>query len=84
MHGELVLGPKEMQFATFTDMKNIFEAAGTRPKIIISPVPRFLSKPCCDSVDHMPNFKEEDFRTKMREVEQECRRHLKDFGFRLR
>ena len=83
MHGELVLGPKEMQFATFTDMKNIFEAAGTRPKIIVSPVPRFLSKPCCDSVDHMPNFREEDFRTKMLEAVQECRRNLKDFGFRL-
>ena len=71
IHGELVLGPKEMQFATFNDMKAIFDRARTRSKLIVSPITRFVNKPCCDSPDHMPNFREEHFKNKPLEAVQE-------------
>ena len=66
-----MLGPKEMQFATFNDMKAIFDRAGTRSRIIVTPITRFVNKPCCDSPDHMPNFREEHFKNKPLEAVQE-------------
>ena len=71
MHGELVLGLKEMRFMSFNDMKAIYLGhKGGKTKIIVSPISYFLTKPCFDIPDHMLNFKEEDFRSKQLEAVQ--------------
>ena len=43
-------------------IKPILEAAGLRPIIIISPLPRFLLRGCCNSTSHIPNLSSPDYR----------------------
>ena len=82
VHGDLVMAPKEMQYTMFNDIKPILEAAGDRRKIVLSPLPKFLHKPCCVDAEHMPNAKDADFQASMSSDVLDCRRNIKDFNFR--
>ena len=64
-------------------IKPILEAAGLRPIIIISPLPRFLLRGCCNSTSHIPNLSSPDYRRNLEDSIFDCRKNLKDFAFRL-
>ena len=81
IHGELVLGAKEMQFATFNDMKAIFDRAGTRSKIIVSPITRFVTSRAATARTTCRTSRRSTSSTSRW---RQCRRNLKDFSFGLR
>ena len=83
VEGESTLAPKEFQYGIFQMIKPILEAAGARPIILISPLPRFLLKGCCDSSSHIPNLSSPDYRRNLEDSIFDCRKNLKDFAFRL-
>jgi len=59
--GDLVVGP-ERSFGTVVEQLNrIVEKAQGHPVFIISPVPRYISMPCCDDGRHISNRTDEDF-----------------------
>ena len=64
-------------------IKPILEAAGLRPIIIISPLPRFLLRGCCNSTSHIPNLSSPNYRRNLEDSIFDCRKNLKDFAFRL-
>ena len=80
--GDLVFAPKELQYNCFCDAKPLFEAAGSRRKIIISPIPRYLLSGCCVDPDHAGNIKDPDYRGNLEMAVVDCRKNLKDFAFR--
>ena len=80
IHGELVLGPKEMQFATFNDMKAIFDRAGTRSKIIVSPITRFVTSRAATARTTCRTSRRSTSSTSRW---RQCRRNRNDFSFGL-
>ena len=83
VEGESTLAPKEFQCGIFQMIKPILEATGARPIILISPLPRFLLKGCCDSSSHIPNLSSPDYRRNLEDSIFDCCKNLKDFAFRL-
>ena len=80
IHGELVLGPKEMQFATFNDMKAIFDRAGTRSRIIVTPITRFvISRAATARTTCRTSRRSTSSTSRWRQ----CRRNRNDFSFGL-
>ena len=51
VEGDLVLAPKEIQLNFYKLMKPIMEAVGQRPFIVITPMRRYTTTPCCESSD---------------------------------
>ena len=78
VEGESTLAPKEFQYGIFQMIKPILEAAGARPIILISPLPRVLLKGCCDSSSHIPNLSSPDYRRNLEDSIFDCRKNLKD------
>jgi len=59
---ELVVAPKEMFSSTLKICEPIFKAAEKAASaILLSPMPRYWSKSCCEDVEHAPNRNDEDF-----------------------
>ena len=81
--GDLILIPREMQFHCLSTIKPLLEAARDAKKVLVTPIPRYVLKPCCQDDRHIPNIKEEDYRRKMEDGLFECRKNLRDFTFRL-
>ena len=81
--GDLVLAPKELQYTTFCCAKPLFEEAGSRKKIVITSIPRYLVDGCCEDPRHGSNRKEADFRPDLELAVMEVRKNIKDFCFCL-
>ena len=74
--GHLEAAPYAMLKRRFAAIRPILEAAGARPIIIISPLPRFLLKGCCDSATHIPNLSSPDYRRNLEDSIFECFKNL--------
>ena len=64
-------------------IKPLIDAMGNRNVVIISPIPRFLMRACCDNDNHIPNNRSPDYRRFLKDAIFDCRKNLKDFAFRL-
>lgn len=82
--GALVMASKEMQFNTFRIITPLLEAAGKKKTILVSPIPRYFDKKCCEDPDHIPNFENEDYKKVLEGGLFESRKLCKDFTFRLK
>jgi hypothetical protein len=60
--GDLVLCAFETQDDHLHALKPILDAAGRRPCLIVSPLPRFVTAGCCEDVRHCANRMEPNFR----------------------
>jgi hypothetical protein len=57
----------------------VVEAAGESEKIFLTPLPRYLNTPCCDSGDHCENIKEPDYKTGMLKATTQMWRDVKSY-----
>jgi hypothetical protein len=71
----------------FTTAKPMFEAARGNHCIIVTPMPRYLIKSCCEKAGHMPNARMQNFGMQLQRDLKEAADHFRDFfftaGFRL-
>ena len=65
IRGDLVMAPKNVQLNIFSMVKPIFMAAGSKPLILMTPLPRYSSGPCCQDAGHLTNAMDPDFNNLM-------------------
>ena len=65
VEGDLVLAPKEVQANLYRLMKPILEAVGQKPFVVVTPMGRYVSSPCCENVEHVTNFREAEYGSNM-------------------
>ena len=53
IYGDLVMAPKVLQYSTFCCAKPLFEVAGSRKKVVVSSIPRYLVEGCCEDTAHV-------------------------------
>jgi hypothetical protein len=80
--GELVLVPKEWQWKLYDQIEKELTDLKENPTIIMAPLPRYMTGPCCESVDHMVNLRTTELRAAMEQEIYQVRKNLKDFAFR--
>jgi len=81
MVGELTIAPKEIQYNVYKAIRPILMAAGSRPLVIVTPFPRYVSAPCCADKDHVVNFRDGDYIDKIMQQLGEIRANFKSFLF---
>jgi hypothetical protein len=59
--GELVVADKRAQEKLLALCKPLFETAAGRKLVVISPLPRYVTGPCCADELHMPNRRRRTF-----------------------
>ena len=79
--GDLVLAQKETQFNIYKALKPVLAAAGQKPLVIITPIPRYMSAPCCMEPDHMTNFSDQEFADSLRDNLEGVRSNWRSFLF---
>ena len=79
--GELVLAQKETQFNIYKAVKPVLAAAGQKPMVIVTPIPRYVSAPCCNEPDHVTNFQDHEFADSLRDKLEEIRTNWRSFLF---
>ena len=79
--GESVLAPKELQQRTLKQLVPLLEAGGNCPKILISPLPRYLERGCCPDSGHVTNRAAADYKEDLEKEIYACKTNLKDFCF---
>ena len=77
--GDLVIAPKEMFLHSLQTSLLLFQAAGNRRKLMLSPLPRYLSASCCGLTGHVQNRDDTDFVEKVTEDLTTLKRQIKDF-----
>ena len=80
--GDLVLAPKEIQFSTFSKLIPLINKFDGVKKVLIPPLPRYVTASCCPDPDHIPNRNKPDFKTTLESAVYNCKTNLKDFAFR--
>jgi len=82
LEGELVVAPKEMFSSSLKVCEPLFRAAEkSGGGVLLSPMPRYWTKSCCDDIEHAPNRSEADFDQYLFTGLDGLRRHSKDFLF---
>ena len=77
--GDLVIAPKEMFLHSLKTSLPLFKAAGNRRKLMLSPLPRYLSASCCMLAGHVQNRDDTGFVEKVTEDLSTLKRQIKDF-----
>jgi hypothetical protein len=65
----------------FSTAKPMFEAAKGKHCIIVTPMPRYLVKSCCERDSHMPNARTQNFGIQLQRDLKEVSDHFRDFFF---
>ena len=81
VEGDLTLASKQTQFSLYNAIKPILQGAGQLPMIILTPMPRYITQRCCDNVEHVTNFGQQDYYNGIKEGLDEIRRNFKNFAF---
>jgi len=61
--GTLVVAPERAILGALGQLQRVVDVLGNRPKFIVSPIPRYVSSPCCNDTGHITNRNNEDFLT---------------------
>ena len=78
---QLVLADRDVQFNIYKTIKPALAAAGVKPIIIVTPIPRYMSAPCCEDADHMTNYGDQDFGDNLRDNLEEIRSNFRSYLF---
>ena len=81
VEGDLVLAPKEVQANLYRLMKPILEAVGHKPFVVVTPMGRYVSSPCCENVEHVTNFREAEYGSNMERDLEEVRKNMRGYIF---
>jgi hypothetical protein len=79
--GDIIISSKSAQHALFKVLLPLIEAAGGKPCILCSPLPRYLTAGCCDEPGHMPNRKMRTFEHQLQSDLKETAENMRDFLF---
>ncbi len=63
--GQLITAPKELIKDAVAACIPLLKAAGDLPKLVLTPIPRYVKAKCCDRPTHITNFSEPNYRGKM-------------------
>jgi hypothetical protein len=76
--GDLLMAPPEMISPYIRNCIPIMNELENIPKIILSPLPRYLTRSCCPDPEHAPNRGEEGFRKKIISGAERLRKSIRD------
>ena len=62
-------------------MKLILEAVGQRPFIVVTPMRRYATTPCCESSSHVTNFSDVSFDEKIESDLENVRKNMRSWLF---
>ena len=79
--GELTVAPRANQDKIFSFLGELLDIAKGRKRVVVIPLPRYVTAPCCGDPEHIPNRRDASFSGTIREDLAKLRRHLKDFLF---
>jgi hypothetical protein len=81
MIGDVIVSSKSAQLALFKLLMPLVEAAGGKPCILCSPLPRYIVAGCCDDPSHMPNRRMRTFEHQLGGDLKETADNFRDFLF---
>ena len=81
MEGELTIANKEVQLNIYKLVKPVLQAAGERPFVVITPMGRYLSAPCCEKDSHITNFRSENYEEGLLANLEEVKKNFRGFLF---
>jgi hypothetical protein len=81
IEGVLILAGKDRQFMTFQNLEPLLRLLEGWSVFLLTPMPRFLRKACCDELEHAPNRYSPSFEEGLRKNLAEFRSNHKDFLF---
>jgi hypothetical protein len=81
IEGDLIVCSKSAQHTLFKVLTPIFDAACSKPCILMSPMPRYLHESCCNQEEHMPNRRGRIFGQHLLDNLKEATANLRDFCF---
>ena len=81
MEGELTIANKEVQLNIYKLVKPVLQAAGERPFVVITPMGRYLSAPCCEKESHITNFRSENYEEGLLANLEEVKKNFRGFLF---
>jgi hypothetical protein len=65
VEGELVVASADTQFDHYNTLKPVLDKIGSRPCIIVSPMPRYITEGCCQDVRHVANRLDRGYKQSM-------------------
>jgi hypothetical protein len=81
IEGDVNIGSKETQIEHLKELKPLLELLDKRRAIIITPLPRYVIKACCENPEHCSNRRFLDFKQQMLDSLELMRKTCKDFLF---
>ena len=81
VEGDLVLADRSAQLAVLKLCSPIWDTAAGKHMVVVSPLPRYVRDGCCDAQEHMPNRKDPEFYTTLKQELAACAKNIKDFLF---
>ena len=82
VNGASAFAPKDSQYVAFKHTLPVLEAISGVRKIILGPLPRYWSFPCCKTGRHCTNMKEQDYHKNLEQAIYDGKNNLKAFCFR--
>jgi hypothetical protein len=82
VEGDLVLASLDRQRMLVDTLEPLLALFSKRPVMVITPMPRYLYKPCCAQESHAPNRLQAGFEDNLREGLSDLRSNIKKFLFR--
>ena len=79
--GDLVVATKQTQEKVFEMVGELLSLVKGRKRVVVLPLPRYITAGCCDDDDHIPNRRSASFSSKIREELGDLRRHFRDYLF---
>jgi hypothetical protein len=79
IEGEVTIGSKETQIEHLKELIPLLELLDKRRGIIITPLPRYVTKACCENSEHCSNRRFLDFKQQMLDSLELMRKTCKDF-----
>jgi len=81
--GDLVVAHKDTLCNLFRLLTPLFELVKGRKRVVVLPLPRYVTSLCCQDLEHIPNRKEAGFYNNIREGLNVLGRTFKDYLFVL-
>ncbi len=79
--GKLVLAPKNTVRSLMSNAKPMLEAAGSMRKVLLVPMPRYLTGKCCQDPTHITNFGETGYAASIKAQLEGLRKSIKTYLF---
>jgi hypothetical protein len=81
VNGKLVMVNKEQLREIFNSSVSLMRAGGDNAKLILAPLPRYTTAPCCRAKGHLTNFGGKEYAKAMGNRLADIKQWIKDFTF---